>query len=326
MKEVKTDMARCSVVVPVYNVEKYINRCIDSILSQTYRDYELILVDDGSTDSSGRICDLYATKDSRIHSIHKKNGGVSSARNTGIDYSTAEYITFIDSDDYVEKDYLQSMMKNIEDSDCVISGIRFVGAVKRVDTRKLMNCYICKDSINWHFMELDRNYVFYAIYAKIYKKKIIENYNIKFSEEYSILEDSAFVMEYLGYSEKWCVIEYVGYNYRQMEEMSLRKRFHKEAMEALEYRYKKSENILKYLNKENLEYYYQVQYTWFDIYLTELIQTKQLDIKEKKTRISKYIENEVIINFIRNAPYEDIKHIKYNMKLFIYKTLLGNRL
>ena len=93
-------MPKVSVIIPVYNVEQYLNRCIDSVLNQTYKDFEIILVDDGSTDKSGEICDVYAEKDSRITVIHKENGGLSDARNFGIDAARGDFLTFLDSDDY----------------------------------------------------------------------------------------------------------------------------------------------------------------------------------------------------------------------------------
>lgn len=89
-----------SIIVPVYNAEKYLSRCVDSILSQTMKDFELLLIDDGSQDESGRICDEYSEKDARVRVFHKPNGGVSSARNLGIDHAKGKYIIFIDSDDY----------------------------------------------------------------------------------------------------------------------------------------------------------------------------------------------------------------------------------
>lgn len=110
-----------SIVVPVYGVEGYLDRCITSILMQTYCNFELILVDDGSRDASGRICDEYAMNDSRIIVIHKKNGGLSDARNAGIDISKGKYITFIDSDDYVENDYLEVLHKAIKKNNSDIS-------------------------------------------------------------------------------------------------------------------------------------------------------------------------------------------------------------
>lgn len=104
-------MAQISIIVPVYNVEAYISRCIDSILAQTFVDFELILVDDGSTDRSGEICDSYAGMDSRIRVIHKENGGASDARNTGIDTAEGRYIGFVDSDDYIAKDMYEKLLK-----------------------------------------------------------------------------------------------------------------------------------------------------------------------------------------------------------------------
>ena len=102
-----------SVIVPVYNVEKYLNKCIDSIINQTYKNLEIILVDDGSQDSSGKICDEYTKKDNRIKVIHKENGGVSSARNIGLNNATGEWIAFIDADDWVDEEYLQTLFNRI---------------------------------------------------------------------------------------------------------------------------------------------------------------------------------------------------------------------
>lgn len=110
-----------SVIVPVYNVEKYLNRCVDSIINQTYKNLEIILVDDGSPDNCGNICDRYAEKDSRIKVIHKPNGGLSDARNAGISVANGSYITYIDSDDFVTKDYCEFLYNNIKKSKADIS-------------------------------------------------------------------------------------------------------------------------------------------------------------------------------------------------------------
>ena len=102
-----------SVVVPIYNVEKYLTRCLEALLKQTYTNLEIILVDDGSPDESGKICDSYAKKDSRIKVIHKKNGGLSDCRNKGISVATGEWITFVDGDDYVDLNMIDILYKNI---------------------------------------------------------------------------------------------------------------------------------------------------------------------------------------------------------------------
>ena len=99
-------MPKLSVIVPVYNVKKYLIECLNSILSQTFTDFELILVNDGSTDNCGEICDKYASQDSRVVVIHKENGGLSSARNSGLEYASGKYITFIDSDDYYTNEHI----------------------------------------------------------------------------------------------------------------------------------------------------------------------------------------------------------------------------
>ena len=114
-----------SVIVPVYNVEKYIKKCVNSILEQDYENFELILVDDGSTDKSGDICDEFANKDCRIKVIHKENGGLSDARNVAIDQINGEYIVFIDSDDYIEKNYLSTLLKLVEKYNVKISVCNF---------------------------------------------------------------------------------------------------------------------------------------------------------------------------------------------------------
>ena len=102
-----------SVIVPIYNVEKYLERCLDSIIKQTYKNLDIILVDDGSIDNSTKICDEYVKKDSRIKVIHKENGGLSDARNVGIDNSDGKYICFIDSDDYIELDMIENLYDGI---------------------------------------------------------------------------------------------------------------------------------------------------------------------------------------------------------------------
>ena len=100
-----------SVIVPVYNVEQYLKTCVDSVLNQSYKNWELILVDDGSPDNCPQICDIYVAKDDRVKVIHKENGGASSARNAALDIATGEYITFLDSDDFWHNDYLSTMIE-----------------------------------------------------------------------------------------------------------------------------------------------------------------------------------------------------------------------
>ena len=123
-----------SVIVPVYNTEKYLHRCVDSILAQTFTDFELLLIDDGSTDKSGAICDEYAQKDSRVRVFHKENGGVSSARNVGLKNGRGEWISFVDSDDWVKKNFLDKLIVNSENVD-----LGCVGFIQIEDKLKYRN-------------------------------------------------------------------------------------------------------------------------------------------------------------------------------------------
>lgn len=107
-----------SIIVPVYNAQQYIRRCVDSILNQEYTDFELLLIDDGSTDSSGEICDEYAQKDTRIRVVHKENSGVSDSRNLALDYATGKYIQFLDSDDWITPDATRLLVRSAEEYHC----------------------------------------------------------------------------------------------------------------------------------------------------------------------------------------------------------------
>lgn len=145
------DNALVSIIVPVYKAEKYIHQCIDSLLAQTYRNIEVILVDDGSPDHCGKICDEYAAKDSRVKVIHQQNGGVSAARNVGLANATGEWITFVDADDSVTCAYIEQLYAN--DSDWVISGYResnykCILSEERYDGKDELICFFINISIS----------------------------------------------------------------------------------------------------------------------------------------------------------------------------------
>lgn len=169
-------MAEISVIVPVYNVEKYIYRCVDSILAQTYPNFELILVDDGSPDDCGRICDEYALKDSRIHVIHQENGGLSAARNAGIDWafanSDSQWLTFIDSDDWIHVQYLDILLQTAQSANLSISVCGYIetsGDVPQISSDTVGQIWIPES----FFTERNTNAVIAC--GKLYKKDLFQN-------------------------------------------------------------------------------------------------------------------------------------------------------
>ena len=189
---------KISVIVPIYKVEKYLNKCIDSIINQTYKNLEIILVDDGSPDDCGKICDEYAKKDSRIKVIHKENSGVSSARNTGLDVVTGDYIGFIDSDDWINVDMYESMMKYLilENADVVRCGI-CVHENGKIFNEKDYDFDYCIEKDNDIIIKefLDGGILQGAVWNKLYKKSIIDG--IYFDEKFHRNEDSLFIYNVL---------------------------------------------------------------------------------------------------------------------------------
>lgn len=190
-----------SIIIPVYNVNIYIYKCIDSILAQTYTNWEAIIVDDGSTDNSGDICDEYANKHKNIIVIHKKNEGVSIARNCGIDIANGEWIVFIDSDDYIENEYISSLFNTTKQSR-VHLGITGMTKVS-VEGDRIHRSSISKEHTikRDHFLELLFDYsngYWGYICSKIYNKKILDKYRIRFREGIYFNEDRLFCLEYLS--------------------------------------------------------------------------------------------------------------------------------
>ena len=168
----KENNPKISCIVPVYNVEKYLERCIDSILTQTFTNFELILVDDGSSDGCPAICEEYAKKDKRVKVIHKENGGLGYARNSGLDIACGEYITFVDSDDYIPNNAMEILMANIGDSDiCAGEHISFKCSTPKyknsIKSEVLYTVDVFRNILN---IKLPYNYQF----GKLYKKELFE--------------------------------------------------------------------------------------------------------------------------------------------------------
>lgn len=206
-------MAKISIIVPIYNVEKYINRCVDSILNQTFTDFELILVDDGSPDNSGKICEEYAQNDNRIKVIHKENGGVSSARNCGLKNATGEKIIFIDADDYINNTYLSEITKYNADIVCC-------GHILEDESRNIIENETLTDTDYYFSMNnkkaLEKYYIkgaFMYVTDKLFKSCIIKGNELFFNEGMKLGEDVAFSFQYIQYCKSFVISKVSAYHY-----------------------------------------------------------------------------------------------------------------
>ena len=226
-------MPLISVIVPVYNMEKYLHRCIDSILSQTFSDFELLLIDDGSTDKSGEICDNYANKDIRVRAFHKKNGGVSSARNIGLDNVKGEWIAFVDSDDEIAELYLYNLLSHTENVnvDLVISYAIMQDSqgnrVKEVYPENLVEDdytpLFSNNELNWHT----------APWSKLFRTNLCKE--LRFVEGMHLGEDLVFLYTYMLSCKSIFVSNNTDYIYNYENQTSLTKRVNKLETELLGY-------------------------------------------------------------------------------------------
>jgi len=190
-----------SIIIPVYNVELYLHKCVDSVLAQTYDNFEVLLIDDGSTDSSGEICDKYATRDHRVRVFHKPNGGVSSARNIGLKNAKGEWVTFIDSDDYVFPDWLENY--NIDNSDgaqLIQQGAEADRAEFIYHDRPSSRCGFdyYGSPVDYILNLFDSRMTGYS-WIKAYKTDIIKENNLHFDERIRLNEDEIFLFRYLSF-------------------------------------------------------------------------------------------------------------------------------
>ena len=291
-------MCKFSIIVPVYNVENELSKCIDSILRQSVEDFELILVDDGSTDRSGQICNDYGKKDRRIKVIHKSNGGVSSARNLGLDIANGDYIVFVDSDDYVTEDYLKKLYN--PNVDMVLCGIKHV-QVNRENCIILDNKLYGVFNINEEIINqiIESKYI-NTVYSKMYHNDIIKKNNIRFMEDMVMGEDTIFIIDYMKYINNMEVKRDVIYNYIKYERATL-STFNENSTYYLE-------RLDDYIEKNLLEYY-KIQpnesfkkrkwgkYEWT---IFQTINSENMSFIKKRSILKKVFKNKNYIELVKN--------------------------
>lgn len=195
-----------SIIVPVYNAQESLRRCVDSILRQTYTEFELILVDDGSQDNSGAICDEYAMADKRVRVIHKENGGVSAARNQALEQTRGTYIQFLDSDDWITPDATRLLVRSAQEHDCdlVISDFyRVVGERVSVKGDIEGDHVLTREEFAAYMMENPADFYYGVLWNKLYRRDLVETHGLRMDEDVNWCEDFLFNMEYIRYAQRF---------------------------------------------------------------------------------------------------------------------------
>jgi len=309
---------KISVIVPIYNVEKYLERCIESIIGQTYQNLEIILVDDGSPDNCGKICDAYMKKDERIKVIHKENGGLSDARNAGQKIATGEYISFIDSDDYIDKDMYQYMIEEMKraNAEIAICGtkIEFENGKMIIKSNPIDEVLDSREAI----IKMNSFSSFnMSVWNKLYKKNIVENIEFPFGKK---SEDYYVMFRYFDKANKIILLKEAKYHYIQRENsISRGKNISEDYIEGSE---KQQEFIRE--KYPDIEFVGNTAYafSYIAVYNRYIKNKKKLN-KDKRKKFQKEVKR--YIGDIQNNPYiskkKKIQASIFCINLSIYKIL-----
>lgn len=306
-----------SLIIPAYNVEKYIKKCLDSVLNQTYNNYEIIIINDGSTDNTSKILESYKSN-KKIKIINQENKGLSNARNTGVSNAKGDYILFIDSDDFIEKELLEILNKTINDEDLVRFQIRILD-----ETNKIIKEYKEETFNNLNgieaFNKLSKYNLVELAVCYAYKKDTFLKNNYKF-EEKTYHEDFGLIPYIIISSKKVTSINYIGYNYLQRKNSIMNNTDYEKEI-------KKSNDVLKhYKNLIKWSQNIEGDLTIYKSFIANSVILKSLNLKEKdyKNYIKKLKEYKVYDDLLTNNKENKIKKIliKISPKLY-YKIIRG---
>lgn len=285
-----------SVIIPVYNVEKYLSKCLDSIINQTYSNFEVILIDDGSTDNSSNICDKYSKKDKRIKAIHNKNKGVSFSRNCGLDIASGKYILFIDSDDTIDEDYLEKLINNSKKEELICSNCIVETLVNNKKIDNSGRTY----SVSEYIDLIINSKLMGTCWGKLFKKSELKN--LKFDNNTYYMEDTLFLLQYLMNSSiknvRFCD---TNYHYNCLNDSSLTKN--------------KKIDVLNRL--KNIFYSYDKLDELTDKYYTNIINRKKIKVVKKNMENIECIEDlkKIVCNTKLKKDFEN----KYSLFYYLYE-------
>ena len=310
-----------SIIVPVYNSEKYLRMMIESVLKQTFTDFELILVDDGSTDSSAAIVDDYSTKDERVKAIHKHNGGVSDARNCGIEYARGRFIAFWDSDDYIFPNSIEVMMKEIRDFDLLITSPVYsprdkVERLPRKDT--IVTVIEGKNEQMGEVFPLVDMSELAMVWAMFFRKSLIEDNNIRFRKIQS--EDTLFCYEYIFHCKSIKHVDFSGYCYIHNSGSLTSSHKCVAEMDWIEKRYNLYQEIWHkfHVDVENNQQYKDAVFNRFAIRLSAFL----LKGYHRDTRVSRKERLNRWKQVAKSEVFKGIKSVKINRKSLFFLSLI----
>ena len=311
-----------SVIVPVYNVERYLRQCLDSLINQTYNELEVIMVDDGSKDSSGKICDEYSEKYENFKVVHQENAGLGMARNTGFEHIKGEYVTFVDSDDYLEPDCIATLYNELRNKDvdmCKGGFKRVIDSGKIVSNRIYDNELFQGEKAKKEMLPrmigsspTKHDSIEMCVWGALYNTKPIFEHNIRFpSERELISEDLVFNIDYMQYANGACTIDKAGYNYR-VNLGSLSTSYRKDRFEAIKYFYLEMHKKLMDLGYDN-DTELRLKRMFF-IYIKMCISQLKCIHDKRKEKIIEICNDNVVKETIMNYP---VSKLGIKQKLFL---------
>lgn len=321
-------MPQVSVIVPVYNVEEYLNRCVDSILNQTFQDFELILVDDGSTDNTGKICDIYAQEDKRVRVIHKENAGVSVARNLGVKIAKGNFISFVDGDDYIEKQYIHKLLFPLLETNANINIADLIRKENFEQSKKFWNHeYKCISS-NEAIVELGKNSdalnaKFRSSMAKMVKKELVEKFPFPIERKYA--EDMAVVYKWIWHAQKVVILNDGIYYYTINNTSVSREGWNEKKLGNL----KTLKEMLLFFKEQKLWLLYD---EWLPEYILNLCyQYREAQKANITYNILRRMKKEMLKILLKNVRYKkitlkrypDMFNILFPNSMYIFWTICG---
>ena len=308
----KTPRPDISVIVPVYKAEKYMHRCVDSILAQTFTNFELILVDDGSPDGSGTLCDQYAQKDNRVKVIHKENGGVASARQCGIDNATGEYTIHADPDDWVEPNMLQELYNKAKelDADMVICDFYVDSENERV--YRTQNVSSITSSV------VLKELLFHRLHGSLWNKLIrlacyTEN-NIKFIKDLNYCEDYLVCVKILIHDIKIAYLDQAFYHYDQkVNSESITRKFSVKTLEQLNMFVTNLEKIIPEKEDIIVSNKLRIKFSVFEANMPKVFKSLYPEVNNSIWKFNTSMVNRILF-FLATIGMFRIAHKLYNLK------------